>query len=216
MVITFDGASGTGKSTLAKLVAKKLNFNFMNSGMIYRAITYYLLTKGISYNEVDKNINELDCLNVDVEFINFDQRVYINNIDYSNHVSDLNVTENVSQFSQNMIIRKIVEKVQKDFAVNNNCIFEGRDLGSVVFPNADYKFYIECNIDVRAQRRYIDLIKNNPSITFNQVKKQLCERDQRDINREVCPLVKPHNAIVIDTSYDTIDESIRKILSYIK
>ena len=215
MIITFDGASCTGKSTLAKLVAKRLGFNFMNSGMIYRAVTYYLLSKNITPNDTNKIDKVLDDVRIAVNFESNTQYVFINDEECGIYASELSVTKNVSQFSQNLKLRLIIEKVQRDFAQSNNCVFEGRDLGSVVFPNADYKFYVVCNIDIRAERRYADLKNDNPNITLQEVKKMLNDRDYNDIHRKVSPLVKPTDSIVIDTSFDTVEESVNKIISYI-
>lgn len=215
MIITFDGASCTGKSTLAKLVAKRLGFNFMNSGMIYRAVTYYLLSKNITPNDTNKIDQVLDDIHIAVNFENNCQHVIVNDEECGIYAADLSVTKNVSQFSQNLKLRLIIEKVQRDFAQSNNCVFEGRDLGSVVFPNADYKFYVVCDIDIRAERRYADLKNDNPNITLQEVKKMLNDRDYNDMHRKVSPLIKPADSIVIDTSSDTVEESVNKIISYI-
>ena len=216
MVITFDGASCTGKSTLARIVAKKLGYNFMNSGMIYRAVTYYLLKKSIKPDNTNDIENELSKMQIDVKFFDEQQRVYVNHFDCSDYVSTIEVTQYVGIFSQNPILRVLIESVQRDFAKSHNCVFEGRDLGSVVFPDADFKFYITCDIDVRAKRRFNDLFNENQNLTINKVKVMLEERDRLDINRKISPLIKPQNAIEIDTSKDTIEESVKKILRYIK
>lgn len=216
MIITFDGASGTGKSTLAKLVANKLNFDFMNSGMVYRAVTYCMLKEGISYsdkNEVERFIKNIV---IALEFKDGKQFVFVNGLDCTKHVNDISVAENVSQFAQYLSLMKKIEKVQKDFAKHHNCVFEGRDEGSFVFPNANFKFFIECDIDIRAKRRLADLIKENPNLTIDAVKKQLEARDKIDMTRKYHPLIIPKGAIIIDTSYDTIEQSVEKILKYIK
>ncbi len=215
MVITLDGPSGTGKSTLAKLLAKKISFKFLNTGMIYRSICHYLLTN----NALPEN-NALVCdmvsdLNIEIKFDGDQQNVVINEINCTPFVSSKEVQKYVSVYSQIPEVRAVVLAQQKGFAEKNNIVIEGRDIGTEVFPNAEHKFYVECDISVRAKRRYDDLVKEDPSITLADIEKSLENRDHLDKTRKISPLVKPKDAIMIDTSYKTIEESIEEIMGYI-
>lgn len=216
MIITLDGPSGTGKSTLAKLVAKKLNFKFLNSGMIYRAITYYYVSNNISGSDIDKIEETIGDLNINLEFIDNNQHVIINGYDYTSFVSDKIVSDNVPVFSQILSVRHKTLAIQRDFASKNSIVIEGRDIGSEVFPNAEYKFYIDCDVNIRAKRRFTDLKSANPSLTLEEVVNSLKNRDYLDSTRKYSPLVRPQNAIDIDTSIKSIEECVNKILSYIK
>ena len=216
MVITLDGPSGTGKSTLAKLIAKELGFKFLNTGMIYRSICYYFLVNGIMPENTSSINNELQNLKVEISFEESNQHIKINGLDCTPYVSSKEVQEYVSVYSQILKIRKVVLNVQRSFAMDNDIVIEGRDIGSEVFPNADYKFYVECDITIRAKRRYEDLVKNGQNTTLEDVIKSLENRDYLDKTREFSPLIKPADAHVIDTSTNTIEQSLTEILSYIK
>ncbi len=216
MVITLDGPSGTGKSALAKLVAKKLGFKFLNTGMIYRSICYYFLANNIMPENRNAINNELQNIKVEISFEESNQHIKINGLDCTPYVSSKEVQEYVSVYSQILKIRKAVLSVQRSFAMDNDIVIEGRDIGSEVFPNADHKFYVECDITIRAKRRYEDLVKNGQNTTLEDVIKSLENRDYLDKTREFSPLIKPADAHVIDTSTNTIEQSLAEILSYIK
>ncbi len=216
MIITFDGQSGTGKSTLAQLVSKKLGFKYLNSGMIYRAITYYFISHDVSSTEIEKIKTHLDKINIELFFVNDEQHVYIDKIDYTPFVSTQVVQQNVSLFSQVLIIREKITNIQHEYASTNNIVVEGRDVGSHVFPNADYKFFVKCDINVRANRRLFDLERLGQKISLQDVIKSLENRDYLDSTRKFSPLVCPENAIIIDTSNATIEQSVDQILSFIK
>ena len=216
MVITLDGPSGTGKSTLAKELAKRLNFSFLNSGMIYRAITYYFLLNNVSNKNINKIEQQINGMDVKIMFNNGQQNVIINNINCTEYVSSPAVQKNVSIFSQIGVVRKFILNLQRAFAANNSIVIEGRDVGSEVFPNAEYKFYVECDINIRAQRRYEDLKKLNDPSTLEQVKESLLKRDYLDKTRELSPLRMPEGAHIINTSNKTIDECIGEILNITK
>ena len=215
MVITLDGPSGTGKSTLAKMLAKELKFKFLNTGMIYRTIAYFLLTHNILPQDKDAVSEVVGSLEVEIKHNNDDQFVIINNVDCTPFVSSTIVQQNVSFYSQIPALRGVVLKLQRNFAKTNNIVIEGRDIGTEVFPNAEFKFYIDCDIKIRAIRRFNDLQKGNSNITLKEVEKSLQNRDYLDKTREISPLVMPKDAIVIDTSNKSADESLNEILSFI-
>ena len=215
MIITLDGPSGTGKSTLTKEIAKALGFSLLNTGMLYRALTYYLFTNNILPNSEElKKI--IDSTKIDIIFVNNEQRVIINGDDYTKYINDIIVQKNVSLYSVIPCFREKVTNVFRESVNNNNIVVEGRDIGTVVFPNAEYKFYVVCDIEIRAKRRLTDLMNDNQVITLEDVKKSLQLRDKIDSSREVSPLKCPENAVIIDTSHSTIKQSLAEILSYIK
>lgn len=216
MIIALDGQSGTGKSTLSKLVAKKLGFKYLNTGMIYRAITYYFLKNNILPNDINEITNALSNINIYIKFDNDNQMVYVDNQDITPYVSSQEVQRNVSLYSQIFSIREKITEIQRVFAQNNNIVVEGRDIGTHVFPNADYKFFVTCNIEIRAKRRLDDLVKSGQNITLDEVVNSLKNRDYIDTTREFSPLKRADDAIDIDTSNSTIDESVNEIIGYIR
>ena len=216
MIIALDGQSGTGKSTLSKLVAKKLGFKYLNTGMIYRAITYYFVKNNILPNDINEITNALSNINIHIKFDNDNQMVYIDNQDITPYVSSQEVQRNVTLYSQIFSIREKITEIQRVFAQNNNIVVEGRDIGTHVFPNADYKFFVTCNIEIRAKRRLDDLVKSGQNITLDEVVNSLKNRDYIDTTREFSPLKRADDAIDIDTSNSTIDESVNEIIGYIR
>lgn len=215
MIITFDGQSGTGKSTLATLVAQKLGFLCLNTGMIYRAVSYYFLQKNIAPDDVDKIEKVLKDINIEISFIDNKQYVKVNDVDATPFVSSLQVQQNVSLYSQILPLREKVTNKQREFALCNNVVVEGRDIGTHVFPNADYKFFIMCDLMVRAKRRYKDLKNLGQDISLQEVVESLKNRDILDSTRKFSPLKKPENAIIIDTSNSSIEECVNQIIGHI-
>lgn len=216
MIIALDGQSGTGKSTLALEIAKILDFKCLNTGMIYRAITYYLYSQGILPDNIEQIQKELDKMIIDIQFNDEKQEVIINDVDCSPFVSSVIVQQNVSLYSQILSLREKVTNIQRQFALYNDIVVEGRDIGTHVFPDAEYKFFISCDIFIRANRRYNDLKASGQDIKLEEVVESLKNRDILDMTRKFSPLKRADDAIDIDTSYSTIQESINTILSYIK
>ena len=215
MIITLDGPSGTGKSTLTKEIAKALGFSLLNTGMLYRALTYYLFTNNILPNSEElKKI--IDSTKIDIIFVNNEQRVIINGDDYTKYINDIIVQKNVSLYSVIPCFREKVTNVFRESVNNNNIVVEGRDIGTVVFPNAEYKFYVVCDIEIRAKRRYDELISKGENVSFEEVLDDLKERDHRDKTREISPLVVCDDAIVIDSSNLSVNQVIDKFLEYLK
>ena len=171
MIITLDGPACSGKSTLAVRTAEKLNIHFLNTGMIFRAIAYLINENG------GENLNEqeigklLSSANIDVEFKEGNQIVYINGIDTSNYVSLPKISYLASHFSKLGIVRDIVKNIQHKFATKYDLVVEGRDIGTEIFPNAEYKFFIIADIDARAKRRYETLKQKNNDVTLQEVEK---------------------------------------------
>ncbi len=216
MIIAMDGPASAGKSTLAVMTADALNFHFLNTGMIFRAIAYLIDKNNIDIKNNDAIKNILDTTKIEIKFKNKNQIVFVNKEDTTKYVSLPKIASLASFYSQNPIIREKVSELQHEFANKFDVVIEGRDIGTQVFPNADYKFFVTASIEERAKRRYQTLKNNNPALKLQDVKKQLQERDYNDIHRKISPLIQAKDAIVIDTSNDTIKQSLNKILNCIK
>ena len=215
MIISIDGPAGSGKSTVASLLAEKLGFIHFNSGSLFRAITAYLLENNFNFAIIEESYPKLE-LQLDIKIINNSQHIFVNNIDYTSELRNNNVSIHAPLISINKYIRNIIDKKQKQFAKSNNVVIDGRDIGSHVFPKAEFKFYLDCNIKERAKRRFNEEKLKNSKITLKQIKNELSERDFFDKTRKIAPLVIPKNAIVVDSTKLTIDEVIDKMLNHIK
>jgi len=207
-VVTIDGPAGSGKSTIAKQLSKKLNFVFINSGGIFRCISLYILNNNIPLEE-----DELNTILKKIKVTQKKDKMFLNGKDVSDVIYSKEITDIVPKIASLKIIRDFVLESQRQTAKNDNIVVEGRDTGTSVFPNADYKFWLFANIDVRAERRWL---QSNKKYTLEEVKIDLKKRDFEDSTRKISPMVKPKNAIEIDTSYITEEEAISKILEYIK
>ena len=213
MIIAFDGPAGSGKSTIAKIISEKLGITYLDTGAMYRAVTLYFLENNVDFN--DENQVKINLEKIELEFIN--DKLYLNNKDVSVQIREKNVNDNVSFVSAIRIVREKMVDLQRKMSGKKSVVLDGRDIGTVVFPNADYKFYITASVDVRARRRYEEeLRKGISNLSLNEVKISMENRDYIDSNREVTPLRKADDAIEIDTSDMSIDEVLEKILSYIK
>lgn len=207
-IITIDGPSGAGKSTVAKLIAYKLGFKYLDTGAMYRAVTLYMIENQVDIKNEEEVINALNKLN-----IGFDSnyRIYLDSQDITEDIRKEKVVKFVSEVSAISSVRRKMVDFQRDIAKEGNYILDGRDAGSVVFPNADYKFYLEASLEERAKRRYKEELSKEVDISFEEVKESIKKRDKYDSNRKDSPLVVPENAIIIDTTNMTIDEVAEEI-----
>ena len=220
IIIAIDGTSSTGKSTLAKRLSKKLNYIYIDSGAMYRALTYYAIQqKYISKSHFDKSKLINDIPNVHIDFrnnsINNNFEVHLNGIPYENNIRSLEVSNLVSEIATIDALRKQMVGVQHSLGINKGVIMDGRDIGTVVFPSAELKFYLEANTDLRAKRRFDELFLIDKNITYNEVLDNIKLRDNQDINRKHSPLTKANDAILINTDNLTLDELESKLFSYI-
>ena len=216
MIVTIDGPAASGKSTTAKLVAKKLGISYLDTGGMYRCITFYFMKNNISYNEISLAKSHLKELNLSIREKNDTQHFYINGIDVTNEIRTNDVSKNVSKISSLHFVRKKMVEMQRIYAKEKSIIVEGRDIGTVVFPKADYKFFLYADEKVRAKRRQKDLSNNGENQSLEELIDEIRLRDKLDSERENAPLMKAKDAIVIDTSVMTINEQVDSIIDKIK
>ena len=217
MVITIDGAAGVGKTTTAKKLARKLGFGYLDTGAMYRAVTYFFIQHQVDIESKNMVISSLDTLNLDVRFpIDRPTKIVLDGEDISEDIRKKVVTNRVSQVSAIKDVRKKMVKMQKEIVSNGNFVVEGRDIGTVVFPNAEHKFFLVANYDIRAKRRLKDFHNVNEKLDLSDIKNDLIRRDERDKNRKLSPLKKAEDAVVIDTSNCSIDEQVENIYKYIE
>lgn len=212
MVISIDGMSAAGKSTLAFDLAKKLNLKYLNSGSIYRCIALKVMNKEIDIS--DSNLEErIENLNIDFEIAGNIQKVYLDEKDVTSIIRLEKVSVFTPQIANNQTIKKAIRKIQKKFVDNGNVVIEGRDIATRIAPNADYKFYLYSTLEKRTERLYSEL-KEKQKITYEQIYNDLKNRDIKDI--EDGNFIKPENAIEIDTTNLDLERALKEMLSYIK
>ena len=213
MIIAIDGPAGSGKSTTARLLAKKLDFIYLDTGAMYRAVTLFFLDNKIDLTNSDEVSSALNKMNLKIENRSSSFNVFVQNTNVNNLIRNEVINKNVSNVSEIYSVRKKMVEIQREFSSNKDIVIEGRDIGSHVFPNADYKFYIEADINVRASRRMKDLSNANKSL--DDMCKLLLERDKIDSNRNISPLIKPKDAYVVDTTSLSIEEQVIKLFNII-
>ena len=218
-VITIDGPSSSGKSTIAKLVAAHYKYTYIDSGSIYRAITF-LANENKLLKSKEINVNFLINLleNNSISFFNNSKNqniITLNDVDIEDEIRTSIISNHVSRVAQIDRIRNYVFEIQKKISKDKSIVMDGRDIGSVVFPDADVKFYIDASLKVRAKRRWNDLIVNEKNISLNDVINDLFNRDKIDVNRKISPLIVPQDSIKINTDNFTIDQVLNKMIKLI-
>ena len=215
IIIAIDGHSGCGKSTTSRLLAKNLNFKYLDSGAMYRAVTLYFVNRGISQNDTKKIKDELNNIIIDFKYVEDNQHIFLNDQDVENEIRSDEISNQVSLFSSNSSIRKFLVNKQKTFGINKNIVVEGRDITTVVFPDAEIKVFMTADIQVRAKRRFNEMKSKNPDITYSDVIKNLEDRDIQDSTRKDSPLMVADDAFILDTSDLEINDQVDKIINFI-
>lgn len=211
LVIAVDGPAGAGKSTIAKLIADKLNINYIDTGAMYRAITYKCLQNNIDIN----NEKEVISIAKDCEIDFKDNNIYLNGEILKDEIRTMEVSNNVSNVAKIKEVRYLMVDVQRNIGKINSVILDGRDIGSYVFPNADYKFFLVATPEERGKRRYKELVNKGYDVNLEEIINDIIKRDEIDSNREFAPLVKADDAIEIDTTGKSINEVVQSVLSKI-
>lgn len=218
-VIAIDGYSSTGKSSISKVIADKLGLIHLDTGALYRGITWFALQNCIDKNnpiDLQELFSSLDQIELEFRNDNGELVLYLNHIDISKQIRTNEVSDNVSIVAKQKEVRDFLLHSQRSLAEKGGIIMDGRDIGTVVLPNADYKFFLTASIDERTNRRYFELAGLGIQADREQVKHNLIVRDKIDSEREIAPLKQAEDAIVIDNTALTKEETIELILSYIK
>jgi len=221
IIIAIDGFASTGKSTLAKRLAEYLNYIYVDSGSMYRAITYYaLINNYLPFS--DDNLTDFsnELLSVKLNFIfNNDlgySEIFLNGVNIEKEIRSIEVSNHVSSVATISFIRKHMVNLQKELSSNKGVVMDGRDIGSVVFPNAELKLFLNASAEVRARRRHSEYIKQNINVDYSEVLNNLQSRDLDDSNRQDSPLIVANDAIEIDNSSMTIDEQLILVKNILK
>lgn len=211
LIVAIDGPAGSGKSTVAKIISEKFNIPYLDTGAMYRGLAYSLSQKNIDVNDEEAVKKEIENLEMTLKFINGVQQVYVNGFDTTPYIRNHEISRMASDVSKHKFVRIKLVEIQRDFARNNSVVLDGRDIGTYVLPDAKYKFYLTASQEVRAKRRYKELIEKGSTITEKEVLDDINQRDYNDSHREFAPLKKADDAIEIDTSNLNIEEVISRI-----
>ena len=212
MIIAIDGPAGSGKGTAAKLVSQKLNFMNIDTGAMYRCVALKMLENNIGLDDSEKIHKILDEMNIEFN----GEKVILNGRDVSKEIRTIEVSNFTSPVSTIGFIREKMVELQKQIGNGNNVVMEGRDIGTVVFPNADLKIYLDATPEERARRRVSQNTRNNIESNYEQILQDIIERDKRDSTREISPLKKAEDAVLIDSTELTIEEVVNKIVELAK
>ena len=213
VIIAIDGEASTGKSTQAKKIAEKFDYNYRDSGAYYRAITLYLIQNNINSND---NISQSVLNQISIEQVYKDKKlsIYLNDNDVTQKIRGFKVSVNVSNFAKKPEIRDFVYEQLRSSAKSNSLVIDGRDIGTVVFPNATFKFFLLADPKIRAERRHKQI--NDKSVKLESIEEEIILRDNTDSTRKIAPLKKADDAFEIDVTLLTIEQVFEKILSKIK
>ena len=215
--VAVDGPAGSGKSTITKLVAKSLGFNYVDTGAMYRALTYNFLSNGLDELEEEEIKELLSKTDFKVEYVDGVQYVYVNNEEVSDKIRTAEVSKFTSLFAKSPAVRDFLIDTQRNLANTNNIIMDGRDIASVVLPNADVKIFLTASVEERARRRVLDFERQGiENVDFEKVKEDIKARDWQDENRDIAPLIKVESATLIDTTSLTINEVVEKMTELVK
>lgn len=213
--IALDGPSGSGKSTVAKALSQKLNILYLDTGAMYRATAIKALSLGIDTFDEEGVKTFIDDINLEIKYFDGAQHTFLDGEDVSSKIREPHVSMAASNISSLKCVRLKMVDMQRKIASSMSCVLDGRDIGSYVLPDAKFKFYITASSEIRTKRRQLELEQKGFKVDFNELLKEIEQRDYNDRNRDFAPLVQAKDAIYVDTSSMTVEEVISKILSYI-
>jgi len=212
MIITIDGPAGAGKSTVSRIVAKRLGYIYLDTGSLYRALAYKALKSKINVDDMEA-LDSL-CSNISISLKNIDgqMKVYVDGEDVGDKLRTEELGLAASKISAFPVVRQRLLELQREAGARGGVVTEGRDMGSVVFPDADYKFYLDANIEERIKRRYKELKNKGDSSEFHSIRKDMLARDNQDSKREIAPLKPASSSIIIDSTKMSIPEVVENII----
>lgn len=214
--VAIDGPAGAGKSTIAKMVAKEKAFIYVDTGAMYRAMALYFIRNGIAPEESEKISAAVDGADVTIEYVNGEQQVLLNGENVTSYLRTEEVGNMASSSSVNGDVRKKLVELQQKLAKTANVVMDGRDIGTCVLPDADVKVYLTASVEVRAKRRYDELVAKGQDADLEKIKADIEERDYRDMHRDISPLRQAEDAVLIDSSDLNIEESAKAIMDLIQ
>lgn len=213
--ITLDGPSGSGKTSIAKALSEKLKISYLDTGAMYRGVAYFMLTHGIDVSNEEQVLSKLNDVDLQVKNDGEEQKIFVNGENITGKIRTQEISMGASTVSKIPQVRLKLVEMQRKIARVQSCVIDGRDIGSYVLPDAEFKFYLTADVNERAKRRYLEL-KDKTNTSIEQVKKEMIARDEQDSKRAFAPLVVPSGAFVIDTTNLKFEEVLELVLNKIK
>lgn len=214
--MAIDGPAGAGKSTIAKRVGKELGLTYIDTGAMYRSIAYYVYSNDIDADNESKISEACNNIDITIEYINGAQQIILNGDNITSHLREEAVGKMASKVAKLKVVREKLVALQRKLASTTKIVMDGRDIGTCVLPNADIKIYLTASVDVRAKRRYDELIAGNIECDLEVIKKDIADRDYEDMHRDIAPLTQAEDAILVDTSDMNIEEVVNTIITIYK
>lgn len=214
--IAIDGPAGAGKSTIARRAAKELNFIYVDTGAMYRTIALGLLRRGTDIEEEAALLKALDEIEVSIGYEDGEQQMYLNGEKVSSLIRTEEVSSMASKSSAKPQVRAKLTDLQQGMAAREDVLMDGRDIGTVILPNAQLKVFLTASVETRAKRRYLEMQAKGAECTLEEIEKDIAERDHRDMNRATAPLRQAEDAVLVDSSDMTIEEVVERIVSLAK
>ena len=214
--VAIDGPSGAGKSTLSRKLAEKLNYIYVDTGALYRTVGLYIFRNGIDPKDAGSVTAVLPEISVGLKFINGEQHVYLNDEDVSTEIRIHEVSQYASLVSAIPAVRQFLFETQRKLAAEHDVIMDGRDIGTVVLPQADVKIFLTASAEVRARRRYEELLQRGQTVVYEQILEDVNRRDEQDMNREVDPLRPTEDAVIVDSTSMNFDQVVDYILKIVE
>ncbi len=214
-IVTIDGPAGAGKSTISKILAQNLDYIYLDTGALYRALAYKALKKKISLEDIPALADLCSSTAVVLKNIDGRMKVYVDGEDVEEKIRTEEVSMAASKISTFAVVREKLLNLQREAGAQGGIIAEGRDMGSVVFPHADYKFYLDAQLEERIRRRYKELLDKGVSVEYQSVQKDMLARDKQDKQRKIAPLKVPEGAVIIDSDNLSVRGVVERIISYI-
>lgn len=214
--IAIDGPAGAGKSSTAKLIAKRLGYIYVDTGALYRTVGLYSIRKGIDTKDAEKVIATLPDVKVELKFVDGSQHVFLNGEDVSDAIRTPEASMGASNVSAIPKVREFLFDLQRSIAAENDCIMDGRDIGTVVLPNADVKIFLTTSVEERAKRRYKEMLEKGETADYDDILEDIKKRDWQDSHREVAPLKQAEDAIYVDNGGYNLESGTEYLLSIIR
>ena len=215
-VVAVDGTAGSGKGTITKIIAEKLNLLSIDTGAMYRCVALECIRQKIEYTELEKIKQVLENINIELKKEDGNQLVFLNGKNVTRDIRTTEVDNQVAKFAAIKEVREKITPMQRKMGENNDIIMEGRDIGTVVFPNADVKVFLDCSVEERAMRRYKQNLEKGIETTYEEVLEGIKERHRLETEREIAPLTKATDAVYIDSTGMTIEEEAEEVIKVIK
>ena len=210
--IAIDGPSGSGKSTLAKAVARELGIIYVDTGALYRTVGYYAYASSVDHHNADEMAKLLTTANIELKYENGAQRVILNGEDLGDKIRMPEMSMYASAVSALPVVREFLLDMQKKMARENSVVMDGRDIGTVIIPDADVKIFLTASNETRAKRRTLELLAKGVEVTYEEVLADMIQRDKNDKNRDIAPAIPAEDAVIFDNSVMTVEESITEIV----